>query len=186
MIQDWGTSKVEAVSLATSITNEDINLWYRRLAHVSSSALNNILAVEHTRIGKVLNNCSICPYAKQVRPKFLVSTTRISVAIELIHVDVWSPYKTPTFDGHKYFLTIVDNMIRITWIVLLRLKSDVCVALESYFTLVRNQFNSFIKTIKTSNGTEFLNSTCDAYSRVLGSFTKRLLSIYHRRIVLQK
>uniref|UniRef100_A0A2N9GYX7 Uncharacterized protein n=1 Tax=Fagus sylvatica TaxID=28930 RepID=A0A2N9GYX7_FAGSY len=35
-----------------------------------------------------------------------------SVAFSLIHCDVWGPIPTPTVDGFKYFLTIVDDHTR--------------------------------------------------------------------------
>jgi len=35
---------------------------------------------------------------------------------DLIHVDIWGPYFVPSFEGHGYFLTIVDDFSRFTWI----------------------------------------------------------------------
>ena len=35
---------------------------------------------------------------------------------ELVHVDIWGPYSTPSLNGSKYFLTIVDDYSRCTWV----------------------------------------------------------------------
>nr|KYP58589.1 Copia protein [Cajanus cajan] len=44
---------------------------------------------------------------------------------DLIHVDLWGPYSIPSIHGHKYFLTIVDDHSRYTWIsFFLKLKSE--------------------------------------------------------------
>ena len=43
----------------------------------------------------------------------------------LIHVDVWGPYSICTHDGFKFFLTIVDDATRSTWVYLMKAKSDV-------------------------------------------------------------
>nr|XP_016488070.1 PREDICTED: uncharacterized protein LOC107808097 [Nicotiana tabacum] len=77
---------------------------------------------------------------------------------EDIHVDLWGPYKLPTTDGSKYFLTVVDDYTRFNWIYLLKLKSDVSTMLQKFIAFVRTQFDKLIKVIRTYNGTEFVNS----------------------------
>ena len=42
-----------------------------------------------------------------------------------MHVDIWGPYSVPTHVGFKYFLSIVDDATRNTWVYLLKSKSDV-------------------------------------------------------------
>lgn len=74
---------------------------------------------------------------------------------------MWGPYKTATFDGNKYILTIVYDYTKMTWIFLLKLKPDVCVALQQFLMYVSTQFNKIIKIIRTDNGIEFVNSVCE-------------------------
>lgn len=78
---------------------------------------------------------------------------------DLIHADIWVPYKLPTVDGNKYFLTLVDGVFRMTWLFLLKFKFDVCVVLKFFMFYVKTQFNKVVKVIKTYNGLEFVNST---------------------------
>jgi len=56
------------------------------------------------------------------------------------------------------FLTIVDDHSRMTWIYLLKLKSDVVVVLRNFFQLVSTQFGKRVKVLRSDNGTEFVNS----------------------------
>ncbi|KAL8142831.1 hypothetical protein V2J09_015863 [Rumex salicifolius] len=35
--------------------------------------------------------------------------------VELLHINTWGPFQTPTHDGFKYFLTIVDDYSKVTW-----------------------------------------------------------------------
>lgn len=42
----------------------------------------------------------------------------------MLHIDVWGPYRVQTRGNYRYFLTIVDDCSRATWIQLLRAKSD--------------------------------------------------------------
>ncbi|KAL4377204.1 hypothetical protein GQ457_02G034800 [Hibiscus cannabinus] len=67
-----------------------------------------------------------------------------------------------------YFLTIVDDSSRMTWVHLLKLKSDVHVCLKKFLTLVKDQFNATVKVFHSDNGIEFLNSSCSSLFSDLG------------------
>ena len=54
-----------------------------------------------------------------------------------------------------FFLTIVDDFTRCTWVYLLKHKSKTQVYLSQFATMVSTQFNCKIKTIRSDNGTEF-------------------------------
>lgn len=66
----------------------------------------------------------VCPQARQTRNSFPVSTIKSKGIFDLIHTDVWGPYKCSTHNGYKYFLTIVDDYSRGTWTFLLTTKSN--------------------------------------------------------------
>ena len=78
---------------------------------------------------------------------FPSSSMKTSASFELLHLDVWGPYTTPTFDGNKYFLTIVDDFTRMTWLFLLKFKSDVCVSLQYFMKYVMTQFGKSVSEI---------------------------------------
>lgn len=87
---------------------------------------------------------------------------------DLIHADVWSPYKFPTHDGNRYFLTLVDDCSRMIWIFLLKYKSDVFIVLKDFLQLIQRQFGGYIKIFRSDNGTEFFNSHCSELFRTAG------------------
>lgn len=103
-------------------------------------------------------NCYVCPLAKQTTLPFPTSTSKSSCTFELVHMDVWGSYRVCTYNGYRYFLTLVDNFSRMTWTFLLRLKSDVYVVMSNFLHLVENKFSSTIKTFRSRNGYEFFNS----------------------------
>ena len=63
-------------------------------------------------------------------------------------------FSIPTIDGYKYFLTIVDDFSRCTWIYLLKSKSETQVLLPQFYVFVETQFNKRIKCIRIDNGTK--------------------------------
>ena len=76
--------------------------------------------------------CDVCHFAKQKGLCFPISTSKSKKCFDLIHVDVWGPYSIPSIHGHKYFLTIVNDYSRYTWIFLLKQKSEVVNVLENF------------------------------------------------------
>lgn len=93
---------------------------------------------------------------------FSSSTSCTTAPFELIHCDVWGPYKTSTADGCKYFLTVVDDNSRAIWTILL-LTKHVTKSLQDFYVYVSNQFKTSIKCIRSDNGGEFVNAELSSF-----------------------
>ena len=70
-------------------------------------------------------------------------------------MDIWGPFSQPSLHGHSYFLTIVDDHTRMTWIYLLKFKSEVRSIIEIFVKMIETQFQVQVKEIRTDNGLEF-------------------------------
>jgi hypothetical protein len=57
--------------------------------------------------------------------------------------------------GHKYFLTVVDDFSRFTWLILLKGKHEVAAQVQHFIHLVENQFDCRVKSVRSDNGLEF-------------------------------
>ncbi|XP_019224271.1 PREDICTED: uncharacterized protein LOC109205958 [Nicotiana attenuata] len=133
---DLHTGKVKG----TGRRNGDLYYWPHsdrdRIKASAALCVNNEEELWHRRLGHI-------PH--KTRFPFPQSTSRASKVFNLIHGDVWGPYRTPTYDGNRFFLTLVDDYSRMVWIFLLKLKSDVSTVIKDFMTLVKTQFNSAIK-----------------------------------------
>lgn len=98
--------------------------------------------------------CDIFPLARQTRLPFPSSHIKTKGIFELIRVDTWGPYKSPTYNIYKYFLTIIDDYSRATWTYLLSSKSNVFSTLKDYLVIVERQFGAKIKIIRSDNALE--------------------------------
>ena len=139
-------------------TSPNFNLWHYRLGHISNSRFQLIKDPIVTKDSYPTINetpCSICPMAKQHKLPFNQSLHKSSHNFELIHCDLWGPCSVTAYDGSRYFLTIVDDMSRSTWVYLLKNKSDAQKAIEAFHNLVCTQFETRIKYLRSDNGTEF-------------------------------
>jgi len=68
---------------------------------------------------------------------------------------MWGPYSLSLIHGHKYFLTIVDDYSRYTWVFPLKQKSEVVKILEDFVVFIQTQFVTAIKVIRSDTGSEF-------------------------------
>lgn len=114
---------------------DTVDLWHKKLGHIPHGILQQ-MQLPYLSATSKYPFCSICPLAKQTRLPFPQSTSRCNNVFDLIHGDVWGPYRTPTYDGNRYFLTLVDDCSRMVWIFLLKLKSDVSIVLKDFFNLI--------------------------------------------------
>ena len=46
-----------------------------------------------------------------------------SSIFELVHVDLWGPFFVPIAEGFIFFLSVVDDFSKCTWVYLLKTKS---------------------------------------------------------------
>lgn len=99
------------------------NLWHMRLGHPSDARLR-LLATKNFDISFSNKPCDFCPLAKQTRLPFTLSSITSTAPFDLIHCDIWGPHKVSSHSGAKYFLTIVDDFTRCTWVYLMHYKSD--------------------------------------------------------------
>ncbi|GJQ93956.1 putative RNA-directed DNA polymerase [Tanacetum coccineum] len=157
------------------ITNSNIKtygvsncIWHNRLGHPADQVLevlkHKIKDVNQTNSGP----CDICHKAKQTREPFPLSNHKSKHLGDLVHLDVWGPYKVTSRDGFRYFLTVVDDYTRAVWVFLLKSKNEVFNNIVSFYNLIKNQFEKNIKVFRSDNGTEFINNQVDSFLKING------------------
>ena len=96
----------------------------------------------------------ICHMAKQKRLPFVSHNNMSTNPFDIVHIDIWGPFNVSTPAGHRYFLTIVDDYTRATWVYLLCAKVDVLTIFPEFFNLISTQYNTTIKSVRSNNALE--------------------------------
>ena len=138
MLQD----STHHIALAVNVGHSSSKLWHSRLGNPSYSKFSLLKDVVDVVVSNKTNCCDICHYSKQKRLPFSSSTHVSNKPFELIHCDLWGPFATCTLDRFRFFLTIVDDFTRCTWVYLLKHKSDTQFLLPQFATMVKTQFDS--------------------------------------------
>ena len=113
------------------------NLWHLKLGHVSDDKLQALHhCLPNVPSSHSNKDCIVCPIAKQKRLPFPFFNHISSIAFDLIHYDVWGPFVKATHDGFQYFLTIVDDATRSTWLYPMKSKSETIPLLISFYNTI--------------------------------------------------
>lgn len=152
--------EIENVAANHAYVREDSTLWHMRLGHAPSRVINkhpgvkDFLSSSDNELSSV--SCDVCLREKQTRQCFPDSLSNAKEIFDLVHCDLWDPYRTPAHCESRYFLTIVDDCSRAVWFYLLPDKSSVSVNLRNFLSMIERQFSKKVKTVRSDNGTKFL------------------------------
>lgn len=143
-------TSVNSANMSTHTQPQNsVALWHHRLGHAS---INTIKHLPFLKVNSPVNQiCISCPMAKFSKLHFNISTSQASESFELVHMDIWGPYRVPYKSKYRYFLTLVDDYSRNTWIYLLQLKSDALAFMKKFLEYAFTHFGKKIKYIRSDN-----------------------------------
>lgn len=75
-------------------------------------------------------------------------------AFELLHIDIWGPFFVSNVEGYMYFLTIVDDHTRVTWIYLLRTKDEFLKVFPDFLTMIEMKYKAVVRGVRSNNAPE--------------------------------
>jgi len=159
-----------------TVVNKDCNgltleVLHARLGHTSLSKMKYISDCKDFPLDSF--HCETCILVKTHRLPFGRSTISTKNPFELVHMDLWGPYRVVNLNGARYFVTIMDDFTRNTWTQLLQSKSQVYAAIEYLLSMVETQFKTKVSMVRTDNGTEFLQSICLSLFGIKGILHQR-------------
>lgn len=152
-----GSSPNKCHAVFSAMSNEDIQLWHSRLGHPSFHSMQILFP---NLSNKTLSDfhCNSCQFGKQVRNSYHSHSYQSSSPFSLIHSDVWGPSKVVTGSKARWFVTFIDDHTRLTWVALMKDKSEVLPIFKNFFHFVHTQFQTSIQVLRSDNGREYLNS----------------------------
>lgn len=148
-------------------------LWHARLGHPGRHALFDL---RYAARGIKLSDpacetgfCQVCAQGKQTKAPYPTQgATRATEALQLVHSDICGPASTPTLSGSLYFLTLVDDYSRYSWIYTLKTKDETAPTLRNWIPLVEGETGLTVRSLRSDNGGEYLGAALQAFLSAKG------------------
>ena len=128
-------------------------LWHHRLGHPSSNILSTILHQLQLPSSSLESLCSSWSAREELQTSFHFNSTFNHWCSST--PALWGPSPVLSSAGFKYYVLLIDDFTRFSWLFPIKLKSDFYHVFENFCTLVENQFNTFVKILRTNGGGEF-------------------------------
>ena len=108
-------------------------------------------------------HCDRCAFAKHHRNSYIPHNYKPTSPFTLVHSDIWGASRVSTLKGKRWFVTIIDDHTRVTWVFLLKEKSEVENVFRNFYTMVQTQFNTKIKMVRSDNGREYFSQNLNNF-----------------------
>nr|GEU79651.1 copia protein [Tanacetum cinerariifolium] len=132
-----------------------------RLGRPSLQSLKK-LCHEYSRLSSL--NCDSCEFAKNKHVHLSPRANKQAASLfELVHLDVWGPCPITSKSGFKYFVTFVDDYSHVTWLYLMKNRSEVFTHFRSFVAEIKTQFHVTVYTLRSDNAKEYFLDTFQSY-----------------------
>jgi hypothetical protein len=135
------TGQVHQV-VGSSTSQAQIWLWHRRLGHPSFHYLLKLFPSLFSKVNVSSFHCDSCLLAKHHHTSFHSSFNKSSVPFSIIHSDVWGPFRVTNRSNTKWFVSFIDDCTHVSWVYLLKEKSEVISIFQSFHQMILTQFNT--------------------------------------------
>nr|GEX24653.1 hypothetical protein [Tanacetum cinerariifolium] len=159
--------------LFSKATLDESNLWHKRLAHINFKTINklvkgNLVRGFPTKVFENDHTCVACKKGKQHRASCKTKPVSfVDQPLFRLHMDLFGPNFVKSMNKKSYFLVIIDDYSRFTWVFFLATKDETAPILKTFLTGLENQLSLKLKVIRSDNGTEFKNSDLNQFYSLL-------------------
>jgi hypothetical protein len=136
-------------------------LWHRRLGHLN---FDHIIKLRNNGAVKDLPKISK-PYDFVYKPYQIGKLTRTQFksknfpstekSLQLVHMDLCGPSRKEGTGKENYFMLIIDDYSRLTWVAFLKEKSEALEKFKVFKPLTNNQIGRRLKAVRSDRGGDF-------------------------------
>nr|GEV51269.1 putative ribonuclease H-like domain-containing protein [Tanacetum cinerariifolium] len=160
--------------LFAKATVDKSNLWHKRLCHINLKTMNKLVKGNIVRglPSKVFENnhtCVACKKGKQHRASCKTKPINsVRQPLQRLHMDLFGPTFVKILNKKSYYLVVIDDYSRFTWVFFLANKDETSPILKTFITGIENQLSLKVKIIRSDNGTKFKNHDLNQFCGIKG------------------
>ncbi|GJS65671.1 retrotransposon protein, putative, ty1-copia subclass [Tanacetum coccineum] len=178
------------LNVGSSNELDKLKLWHSRLGHINKKRIAQLQkdGVLESFDFKSDDVCESCLLGKMTKSPFTRTCKRGEGLLDLVHTDVYGPFRSATKDGKRYYVTFIDDFSRYGYVYLIKHKSDTFEMFKRYQNEVENQLGKKIKVLQSDKGGEYLSieffdhlKNCGIVSQLSPPRTPQLNGVAERR-----
>ena len=149
----------DPVGAPKEATNEATNeaqywLWHTRLGHPNDIRLQQATGKKFSKAILDLP-CQICNLTKVTRTISKIPFSKANRPLDRIHTDVWGPYKKASLGGHTYFVSLIDDYTRKSWLFCMKSRADIYRIIKDWKAMVELEKGLKIIRFRADNAKEY-------------------------------
>jgi hypothetical protein len=152
-----------ALTMRLTSSAASLDLWHHRLGHLHTNTVTH-MADNKLMTGMTISDreapsgpCEPCLKGKQTREVIRkVTTTCTEQVLGHVHTDICSPFPTPSYHGHKYFLTFINDFSHFAFVSPLQEKSKVSKLLKALISRAELETRLKVKALCSDGGGEYM------------------------------
>ena len=144
-------------------------LWHRRLGHANMDLISQLNKDELVRGLPKINFqkdkvCEACQVGKQIKNSFKIKNFISTFSpLELFHMDLFGPLRTPSLGGKSCAYVIVDDFSKYTCVLFLSKKNEAFYEFSKFCNKVQNEKGFTIICTRSDHEREFENIDFEEY-----------------------
>ena len=149
----------DPVGAPRETTNEATNeaqywLWHTRLGHPNDIRLQQATGKKFSKAILDLP-CQICNLTKMTRTISKIPFSKPNRTLDRIHTDVWGPYNKASLGGHTYFVSLIDDYTRKSWLFCMKSRADIYRIIKDWKAMVELEKGLKIIRFRADNAKEY-------------------------------
>ena len=146
---------IQQVEECARITYEE---WHQAMCHTSPTTIHKDLYKDKNEVPLLPKNfhCKSCALSKSTKKVPEPLKSHAKEPLERCHSDLSGKFSVPSMGKSRYYITLIDEYTRYSWVRFLKRKSEAGAAMKSMVQQAERQTGRKLKSLRSDNGGEYI------------------------------
>ena len=159
-----GSLNISKNGTIKSLTNASklalYSLWHARMGHVNPKRLRalsyHVTDIDQIDLPSLKNlDCTTCNFSNLTRIVNRGTPRRADRRLGRVHTDIWGPYRVSSIEGHAYFVSLIDDLTRKSWLICLKSRKEIYQKISEWQTAIGLQSGEKVAIYRCDNAREY-------------------------------
>lgn len=135
-------------------------LWHACMGHFNpkrlGSLFEHVTGIDSITLPTLQNlDCTVCNFSNKTRIVNRDTTKRAERKLGRVHTDVWGPYRVLSIGVHSYFLSLLDDLTRKSWLIPMKFRKEIYRHVSEWETAIGLQTGEKVAIYQCNNAKEY-------------------------------